>query len=79
MEVTRYPDINVEATGEKIRKLMKTKKLDTYTLSQMLEMRSTTSIYAWTQGRVLPNTTNLVRLSQIFDCKIDDLIVMNEV
>ncbi len=65
-------------TGINIKRMMRLRKIDTYELSQKLGMRSTTSIYAWTQGKIIPSTDNCVKLAQIFGCTVDDILVLED-
>lgn len=72
----KLPNCDKVKTGANIKRLMRLNKIDSYKLAQMFDMRSTTSIYAWTQGRIAPNADNLVKLSKVFNCSIDDIVVV---
>ena len=63
-------------TGENIRRLMRKARIDTFDLMMKLHLTSSSTIYSWTQGRVTPSAEALVKLSQIFDCSIDEILVL---
>lgn len=69
--------INREETGDNIRRLMRKNKVSTFDIMAYLHLTSPTSIYAWTQGRVMPSADNLVRLADIFKCTVDDIIIVD--
>ena len=47
-------------------------------LQDLMELESAQSIYKWLAGDTIPTVDKLVKLSQIFDCSIDDIIVTKE-
>ena len=63
-------------TGENIRRLMRKARIDTFDLMMKLHLTSSSTIYSWTQGRVTPSAEALVKLAQIFDCSIDEILVL---
>lgn len=71
----KLPVVDKEATGENIKRLMRKEKIDVYGLSEILGTRSASSVYSWTQGRMLPNADNLVKLAHIFNCTVDDILI----
>lgn len=72
------PTIDSKKTAENIKRLMRLNRLDTFDLAMALKMRSTTSIYAWTQGRIIPSADNLVKLAAVFGVRIDDILVISK-
>lgn len=74
----KLPAVDKEATGENIKRLMRKVKIDTYELANVFGVRSTTSIYAWTQGKILPSADSLVKLAHIFNCTVDEILVVSE-
>lgn len=65
-------------TGRKINNLMIQKGISVLRLQDMMELESAQSIYKWLAGETLPTVDKLVKLSQIFDCTIDDIVVQKE-
>lgn len=72
------PRVDKDKTGENIKRLMRLNKIDAFELSQTLGHRSTTSVYQWLQGRIVPNADSLVKLATIFNCKLDDILILEE-
>lgn len=68
------PIINMEQTGENIRKLRQKCNLSVSQLQRMLGLTSPQSIYKWQRGEALPNVDNLVVLSEIFGVTMEDIL-----
>ncbi|HPX71935.1 MAG TPA: helix-turn-helix transcriptional regulator [Acholeplasmataceae bacterium] len=73
-----YPVINLEKTGQKIKKLREAKNLSVRDLQEILGFESPQAIYKWQWGESLPTLDNLVILAKIFECKIEDILVISE-
>ncbi len=73
-----YPVINLEKTGQKIKKLREAKDLSVRDLQEILGFESPQAIYKWQWGETLPTLDNLVILAKIFECKIEDILVIIE-
>ena len=65
-------------TGRKINNLMLEKGISVLRLQDMMELESAQSIYIWLAGETLPTVDKLVKLSQIFGCTIDEIVVQKE-
>ena len=65
-------------TGRKINNLMLEKGISVLRLQDMMELESAQSIYKWLAGKTLPTVDKLVKLSQIFGCTIDEIVVQKE-
>lgn len=65
-------------TGRKINNLMLEKGISVLRLQDMMELESAQSIYKWLAGETLPTVDKLVKLSQIFGCTIDEIVVQKE-
>jgi len=72
------PTINLEATGENMRRLMDERNITVKDIARELNLGSLYAIYKWLQGRGLPSVDNLVGLSHVFQVKIDDILVLEE-
>lgn len=66
-------------TGRRINNLMLDRGFSVLRLQDLMELESAQSIYKWLGGDTIPTVDKLVKLSQIFDCSIDDIIVTKEV
>lgn len=78
MENSNLPSIDKKATGENIKRLMRLNHIVVSQLQLTLGMASATNIYKWCRGELTPSTDRLVHLSRIFDCKIEDILVVKE-
>ncbi len=70
--------VDVQATGERIRELRRKNNLRVFDLANALGLESEQAIYKWQRGQCLPNADNLLRLSILFGCHIDDILVNNQ-
>lgn len=67
------PVLDLEATGTKIKTLMKQKGITARQLQTILGFEYVQGIYAWTQNA--PSIDNLLVLSQVFEVQMDDIIM----
>ena len=72
------PSINLERTGENIKRLRSDAHLSTAELSEILGFTGPQAIYKWQNGQCLPTVDNLVILSRIFHTSIENILVLNE-
>ena len=69
------PRIDAKATGKNIKALMAC----TDTTKDEIRLWCDVSLqtyYDWTSGRRVPSTKNLLILSWLFECKMDDIIAV---
>ena len=71
--------VDRKMTGRRINNLMLDLGFSVLRLQDLMELESAQSIYKWFAGDTIPTVDKLVKLSQIFDCSIDDIIVTKEV
>lgn len=71
--------IDMQATGDRIKQLRKENHMKVFDLSNALGLESEQAIYKWQRGQCLPNADNLVRLSILFGCHIEDILIHNTV
>ena len=69
--------VDTQATGDRIKQLRKEKHMRVFELANALGLESEQAIYKWQRGQCLPNADNLIRLSILFRCHIDDILVHN--
>ena len=72
------PEIDKLATGENLKRLMRKNRVSVFDIQYALKVNSPSSIYAWTQGRILPSADNLVKLAAILHCTMDEIIVKED-
>lgn len=71
--------INLEATGKRIRDCRKALGLTMQDVIDRLYLGSPMSVWKWETGKNLPTLDNLVNLAEAFGCEPMDLIVVMEV
>ena len=69
--------VNIEATGMQIKALCLQKGLKQKDLSEKLGVK-TTSPYLWFNGEVMPKLDTLVNLCDLLECKLEDILVVEE-
>ncbi len=67
-------DIDVEATGAKLDRMLVARGLRDRELGEMLHL-SVQSINKWRHGRSLPDIANLYNLSRIMGVHLEDILV----
>ena len=66
------------ATGNNIKRLMRKAGKNTFDVMMGLHLTSASTIYSWTQGKFVPNADSLVKLAQILNCTVDEILVLEE-
>lgn len=74
-----YPVINVIETGANIRRLMDERGMTTGTLRKIFGFNTPAAFYKWFDGRAMPTIDHLVVLAKIFECSIDDILIVVDV
>lgn len=72
------PTIDKTETGANIKRYMRMKRLSIPQLQEELGMLSPILIYTWCRGEHLPSTEYLLKMSTIFGCTIEDILVIQE-
>lgn len=72
-----YPRIDLVGTGINIKKLMILNNFKIHNLANTIGVTDI-AVYRWIEGRTIPSIDNLLILSKIFDCNIEDIIVTEE-
>lgn len=70
--------INLEATGKRIRAKRKALGLTMQDVIDRLYLGSLTAVWKWEKGMCLPTLDNLVNLAEVLECEPMDLIVVME-
>ena len=69
------PVLDLEATGTKIKTLMKQRGITPRQLQILLDFPYVQTVYNWYQGKNMPTIDNLVVLAQILGVTMDEIIV----
>ena len=69
------PVLDLEATGAKIKTIMKQKGVTPRQLQLIMDFPYVQTIYNWFAGKNMPTLDNLVVLAQILGVTMDDIVV----
>ena len=69
------PVLDLEATGAKIKTIMKQKGVTPRRLQFIMDFPYVQTIYNWFAGKNMPTLDNLVVLAQVLGVTMDDIVV----
>ena len=69
------PVLDLEATGAKIKTLMKQRGITPRQLQILLDFPYVQTVYNWFAGKNMPTIDNLVVLAQVLGVTMDDIVV----
>ena len=69
------PVLDLEATGTKIKTIMKQKGVTPRRLQLIMDFPYVQAIYNWFAGKNMPTLDNLVVLAQVLGVTMDDIVV----
>lgn len=72
------PDVNLKRTGKILKHLREENKLSVRELRDFFGFDYPNAIYDWEKGLKLPNLTNLIALSKLYEVSIDELLLSDE-
>ena len=75
MGADTYPVIDLVATGKNICDLRKAKGLTVADLQEYFGFEAPQAIYKWQNGICMPTVDNLIVLAEVFNVRIDDIVV----
>lgn len=78
MYSVNLPVIDMQATGRNIESLRRKNHLKVADVQDYFDFNTPQAIYKWEKGRSLPSLDNLVALSKIYDCAIEDILVIRD-
>ena len=70
--------IDITATGENIKRLMVKNKVTYKDIQRALCFNTPQAIYKWMRGECLPSIDNMIVLADMFNCKIDDIVIVDK-
>lgn len=73
------PVLDVDATGAKIKSLMKQSGITPRQLQIILNFPYVQTVYNWFSGKNMPTIDNLIVLAQVLGVTVDDIIVTKTV
>lgn len=69
------PVLELDATGAKIKTLMKQRGITPRQLQLILNFPYVQTVYNWFAGKNMPTLDNLVVLAKVLDVAMDDIVV----
>lgn len=72
------PQINPQATGNNIRRLMNSHGMSVKDVQFALGFATPQSVYKWFRGNSLPSVDNLVILADLLGCTVDSILVVEK-
>lgn len=69
--------INVPSTAYNLKTLMDNNNITVRQLQQELGFNNPNSIYKWLRGEQLPSIDNLFVISNVLNCTIEDIIIVD--
>jgi len=70
--------VNLKATGANIKSLMIKNGVSVGALQKILGFSTKQAIYKWRRGETKPTIDNLVILADVFNCKLDDIVIVDK-
>lgn len=70
--------VDITATGENIKRLMVENKVTYKDIQYALCFNTPQAIYKWMRGECLPSIDNMIVLADMFNCKIDDIVIVDK-
>lgn len=67
--------INIRKTGIRLKYLAKCNGYSVKDIQEYLGLCCPQSIYRWYKGKILPSIDNLLRLSELYDMHMEELLV----
>lgn len=77
MFTVSLPVIDMQATGRNIESLRRKNHLKVVDVQDYFDFNTPQAIYKWESGRSLPSLENLVALSKMYGCAIEDILVIS--
>lgn len=71
------PTINMTATGQNIKNMMKDRGIKTKDVQDILGFNTPQAIFKWFRGDTIPTIDNLVILAKMFNTTMDAIIIVN--
>ncbi len=74
--IDHYVQIDKEATGKNIKRLMAEKGISVSEVSNFLSLSCKQTVYRWLRGETFPNTENGINLALLLGVTIDNIYIV---
>ena len=73
--------INNQETCAKLKSMLEERGLSAKQVQRELQLDSVQAVYKWISPncKTMPSIDNLILLANLMDCKLEDILVLNEV
>ena len=78
-EMLTMPIIDVKATGNNIRNIIKSKGIKISDVQARCGFNTPQAIFKWMRGDAVPTIDNLIILADMFDVPIDKIIIVTRI
>ena len=68
--------VDMTATGKNIKSMRSARGITVREMQAAFGFATPQAIYKWFRGAAMPTVDNLVILADIFQCRIDDIVVV---
>ena len=75
MQIKEIPVIDMRETGLNLTRLRRQRGIRVKDIQEALGFTTTVAIYKWERGETLPSLDNILALSRMLGCSIEDILV----
>ena len=76
-EVRKMVTVNMVATGANIKNMMKARNIKVKDVQAVCGFGTPQAIFKWMRGDCMPTIDNMIIIADMFDCKVDDIVVVD--
>ena len=69
--------VNMPATGANIKNMMKASNIKVKDVQAVCGFGTPQAIFKWMRGDCMPTIDNMIIIADMFDCKVDDIVVVD--
>lgn len=73
-----YPILDLQATGNRIKKIRSEKQISVTDICRYMGFENPQAVYKWQRGEALPTVDNLFALSRLFETSIENILCERE-
>ena len=77
-EVMIMVTVNMTATGANIKNMMKARNIKVKDVQAVCGFGTPQAIFKWMRGDCMPTIDNMIIIADMFDCKVDDIVVVDK-
>lgn len=74
-----YPNINMQKTGQRIKKLIFEKGFTVKDIQNHLQLSCPQPVYRWMRGEILPSVDHMYVLSKLLGVHMEDILIPKDI